>query len=452
MIENREFRGYWWLPENPDKKVGGVATFTPNNWVKLHIFSELEIGVKDFRPEIILGVTTTGKRVTLRYCSKNNFSFISKDVVATPVEYIAKEIFLGEHFKNSNIQFDSIEACFPLLQEWMNITGVTCSGSIINDPPKKIRSEDNFNIDYEFPESIVSEIENKLLELKIKTNIKPKRIGGAKIDENAIVKISAKVEKFSFDEGIEYIYTFQDFLRLATRKIMTPIWIKGKIEKPGDKKPKGIDIYFPLRGGVNIPKHLHPEKANFMLYDISDQFDSTMKKWYQKAEELKPLYNLYFEFFHNPNLYPRNKFLSLTQALEAYYRVEHGEKYITDDEFYDGYYEQLCDNIPNDLPSDFKSHLKDGTFKYANEFSLKNKLKKILEKYGSVFSKLPLDIKSEIDTLVNTRNYLIHYDKDIDNYDTSRIPEFTNILGLIIEVILLREIRIPKEKIIESLS
>jgi len=415
MIEEKEFKGYWWLLENPEKRVGGIATFSPDN-IKLETFSELKIREKDFGPKIILGFTTEGKKITLRHCQKKGFKITGKmtgnEEVATPEIYFAEEIFVGEHFEREEIYLDSIEASFPLLQEWMKITGVNYSGSIMDDLPKKISPEDNFNIDYKFPESITSEIQDGLLELKIRSNIKPKRTGGAKIDENAIVKISPKKEKFTFGEGIEYIYTFQDFLRLATRKILTPLWIKGKIEKSEEEKPKEIDIYFPLEGETNIPQHLHPNRVNFMFDNISDQFDSTMNKWYQKAEELKPLYHLYFEIFHNPYLYPRNRFLSLIQALEAYYQVEHDGEY---------------------LP-------------------LKNKLKTILEEYESIFSKLPLDIKSKIDGLVDTRNYLVHHDENIDNVNTDRLPEYSWMLRSIIETVLLKEIDIPEEQIVERLS
>jgi len=208
-----------------------------------------------------------------------------------------------------------------------------------------------------------------------------------------------------------------------------------------EDNPEIIEKYY--KKGFHALKVILTEKN----YD-----DTLYYPFYKKAEELKPLYHLYFEIFHNPNLYPRNKFLSLTQALEAYFRIEHDEKYISDDEYHEGYYKQLCKNIPENLPNDFKSHLKKGTFYYANEFSLRKKLKTILDEHESIFSNIPGDIKSEIDTLVNTRNYLIHHDESITDCDTSRIPEFSKILKLIIETILLRQIEIPKKQIIRSLS
>ncbi|MFP4001229.1 MAG: HEPN domain-containing protein [Thermoplasmata archaeon] len=454
MINEKEYRGYWWLPEDPDNKVGGILNFSPKKRkINLQIFSALKPKKKNFNPSIILGQTIQGKNITLRNCVKGSFSMKFGDYVAMPVEYRASEIFAGEHFYDVEIEIEKIRAGFPLLQKWSQITGVKHLTDFFEQHTMNSDSKDTFDLCYEIPESIEVELSDIIFELKIKPNTNLKRIGEVSIEEKAFIEISSKEGSISFNDLIQKIYVFQDFLKLATNKNLHPSWIQGSINQSSKSKLNWIKIYFPFTSDLNIPDRLHPNNVNFMFKDISDRFSSVISRWYEKAIELRPLFTSYFEIGHNENLYQRNFFLTLVQAIESYYRSEYDNKYLPDDKFEEGYYDQLCKNIPEKLSGGFKDHLKKGPFLHANEYSLRKKLSKILEEHESIFSSLDKKISPEIKYIVGTRNYLIHHDESTKNVAMDRLPEFIEILELIIQVILLRKIiRLSKDQIINRLN
>jgi hypothetical protein len=75
MFDEIIYNGLWWLPENPDKRIPGQLHITPYD--KSHIELQGEFSNKkqlsmDFNPNIILGLSTNGKCITLEKCILTN--------------------------------------------------------------------------------------------------------------------------------------------------------------------------------------------------------------------------------------------------------------------------------------------------------------------------------------------------------------------------------------------
>ena len=65
-----KYRGVWWLPENPKNQLTGELTYDRDEGISLELvgsFRPLETigGNEAFQVEVILGITTDGKRCTL---------------------------------------------------------------------------------------------------------------------------------------------------------------------------------------------------------------------------------------------------------------------------------------------------------------------------------------------------------------------------------------------------
>jgi hypothetical protein len=69
MLDSFEYSGEWWLPENPEKKVHGKLNYNPRARSILILD-----GALSEKPEagtyykIILGISSNGKKMTLRKC------------------------------------------------------------------------------------------------------------------------------------------------------------------------------------------------------------------------------------------------------------------------------------------------------------------------------------------------------------------------------------------------
>ena len=80
MIDEKEYRGYWWIPENSEHTVGGVAKFTPDDGVSLELFSPLNEDPEYIDSRTVLkydyihGHTINDEQITLKDCTRSSYS------------------------------------------------------------------------------------------------------------------------------------------------------------------------------------------------------------------------------------------------------------------------------------------------------------------------------------------------------------------------------------------
>jgi ApeA N-terminal domain 1 len=154
----------------------------------------------------------------------------------------------------------------------------------------------------------------------------------------------------------------------------------------------------------------------FTLPTIESNFAKCIQSWIKKYELLEPAINLYFSVLYNPSNYAEVKFLSLTQAIETYHRRLFDEKYQNDDIYRAGLYSDLIKVLPKELDSDFKKSL-EGRLKYGNEYSLRTRLRKVVESITDILDFSFVQLKQErtvfINRVVDTRNYWTHYSSEL---------------------------------------
>jgi hypothetical protein len=120
-MERFDYKGFWWLPDNPDEKLAGICSFTPTEGGDLELIGDFSTLV-DFHtsnePLIILGSTLDGE-VTLYNCFLRK-----KQKKHGGVEislYCVNLIFSGVHFYSDlEIKFKSISIHYSLMNAWVN--------------------------------------------------------------------------------------------------------------------------------------------------------------------------------------------------------------------------------------------------------------------------------------------------------------------------------------------
>ena len=101
MNEKFEYQGYWWLPGADEDKVPGILKFDPGNRATLDLLGSLKglKGVIDPRePEILLGLSSDGKLVTLKDCGRTGVPplerfFRESDEPSSTSYLVAEELF-----------------------------------------------------------------------------------------------------------------------------------------------------------------------------------------------------------------------------------------------------------------------------------------------------------------------------------------------------------------------
>jgi len=162
MIKEFEYDGIWWLPDNPRKQVSGTLRFTPDAGAVLDLigsFKDIKDMNKTLDPEVILGVSSNGKNITLHKCFENKLSLSIPGLLTS--SFYANLVFIGAHFQDLKyIKFKSISVHYLYLDEWVNISGFDI---------KPLRKEKEVIIKYKQPEPFQANIND---EFKVLINFK----------------------------------------------------------------------------------------------------------------------------------------------------------------------------------------------------------------------------------------------------------------------------------------
>jgi len=121
-VEEFEYSGDWWLPEDPDNEISGTLTYSSQSGAHLALIGSFK-DPKNFRTmglfarhPIILGITTTGKEVTLYRCSESEINRTMGGIVVS--KYRAVITIVGCHFSRvEDITFRSLALSYTHLAQ-----------------------------------------------------------------------------------------------------------------------------------------------------------------------------------------------------------------------------------------------------------------------------------------------------------------------------------------------
>src|SRR5660398_165070 len=356
IMDQFEYEGSWWLPENPVYKISGTLKFHPIEGAYLELIGAFKKFI-DFKtllePKIILGNTSDGI-ITLYDCFENRSSFAG---LFTSSFYV-NVIFKGHHFeKEEDIIFNNLSINYSHLEEWTKI-----SGFIIYPDTDESHRTKNVDVFYTYPQKVEAKLENLNISLDYDFSLNMKGIEEYHLKQITFIKMEPD-KPIHYNEFQNNICChIQNFLSLAMGKAIYPLIIKGenascKKESPdGSVKFKKISIFYSMNRLPDWSKQINRKEMFFQFEDISDNFEKYLNNWMKKSEILKPVYGLYFGTLYNPTMYHEHKFLSLIQAIESYHRRVHDGKYVSEDE-YAKIYEQLINAIPDLSNKDLKESL-----------------------------------------------------------------------------------------------
>ncbi len=459
-MEPFDLSGVWWLPDNPKNQIAGNLKFSPEAGAHLELIGSFK-NPADLRvldnsvfssPPIILGITLNGKLVTLYKCFEKSFGLSLPGL--TKSIFIASFVFIGCHFqKEEAILFNEVSINYSNLDDWISISGISQQTEF--DQGGRLAK---MTLEYKPPTEISAGIQDFVIKLSFTLNVQSEIGKSINLKQTTLINIkpSKSLGLLSFMEGI--FRNVRDFISLAIGQATHINAILGKSDSCITRLPGGevifneIQIFLRTRGFNGHVSKIDSDEMLFMYRDISEKFDFYLKNWIDKAVLLEPVYQLYFGTFYNPSMYLTHEFLSLAQALETYHRRTLGGKYIPDED-YEPQYSDFIDVIKRDTCPDFRESLK-AKMMYLNEYSLRRRLKDIIEKYGSCTSVYLRNVETFVLDVCNTRNYLTHYDEKLNPLAKSGHELFWLVqkMKTALEICLLSEMGMSADKITGLLS
>jgi hypothetical protein len=167
-----------------------------------------------------------------------------------------------------------------------------------------------------------------------------------------------------------------------------------------------MKIYYSSISFAEQPPKIHWHMMLFRFPEVKETFDEIISKWLEAYEVIAPALGLYFSTKNNAHRYLDSQFLSLAQGIETYNRRTCTETQMPEAEF-----EHFREQIIESCEEEKRDWLR-GRLLFANELSLSQRLKKTMAPFKKHIGNSDTRDKL-IRKIVDTRNYLTHYDESL---------------------------------------
>lgn len=406
-----EFRytGKWWLSSNPAIQIPGTLRFSQDDGAILELDGSFAEGPEIngiCNPAIVNGISSDGKAITLHRCLGKHWTrsndFVHGRAFETTTLH-AHNVFVGVHFNSEEeIKFNHLRVRYSYLDAWLGISGFSFEDN---------RTEQLLR--YRKPDSITVRIDDNLtLHIAFEASWSPYSVTEPRISQRAWLFIVPSRET-SFGELIQIVHRIGVLLSLATGESIYPADIRGQTELA--KVTRGDYTFYEDVGAfyqlASTPKQKLTVSFEPMLsyQTVANRFEYMLRNWFRKAEQLEPVYELYFVSVYGRQMYQAQKFLCLIQALESYHR-----RMVNNRELPKKDHNKRIEEIMRDVPSEYQDWLR-GKLNYSNEPTLRRRLEELLNRFPTTVSSLIKGTQAFIFKVCDTRNYLTHYDPKLKN-------------------------------------
>lgn len=407
LSEKKEKAGYFWLPNASENKLPGTLHISEAGEIRLEVVGDKIIALNaggDIKR--VVGVIEDSGWVTFDECLCSNSSTsypsgISKSTIHANFAFIGAGYDGNEEVKFSKFNF-SVEG----LDEWLGISGIKVEHS---------QDYKSASIHYIPPEKIGLQLPNGMgLEFIFGWTLPGFPIvSEAKITQKAYVSLTSESLR-SIDDYLDIAFKVNNFLCFATDKTVSLDSVTGYSSEitresgNGEKHEVPITVYYESNPYSEVkPKVLWHEML-FRYGHVADELEKILANWFANYQISEPAFNLYFASKSGAHKYLEGRFLSLAQGIETLHRRNSSDTFMPEGEF-----NNFVTLISKSCPIDKKEWL-DSKLRYANELPLRQRIKQMIEPFKELFGSTS-DSKNFIGKVLDTRNFLTHYDPRLEN-------------------------------------
>ncbi|MBS3913790.1 MAG: hypothetical protein KG003_04785 [Bacteroidetes bacterium] len=443
MDTKQTFKGHWFLPDYPESQLTGTLTFDPEMGIELELLGIFE-NVKrlaDHEPEIILGFTSNGKKITLYRCfaTSRTSSFLGMETTTYKIIYLLK----GAHFETpTSLQFHSLRASVHNLGPWIDITGF-----------RTVKFDDKLKqglVEYEIPPAIeFTTMDSILGKLDFDVSYPISRYTNkVELEQTSTVVFKSELA-VPFKDMMGYYFHFQDFLTLAAFEATFPLSIELvnnclKDKVLGTERTPLIEVYFKHSIRFSDKKPKISRQFLFNYKDIETNFTKIIGKWFSIKALSKPVVGLLLDGFYNSGSFSENNFLNTAQGVETFHR-----RFRNNRVFSKADYKKRMNAIIDSVDSEYKEWLK-AKLQFGYEPTLHQRLEELIEEQSNeTIAKIVSDKDQFIRDVKNSRNYYIHYNPELKKkaLDVSDLYYINEKLRIILTCSLLSEVGFTQEQI-----
>lgn len=411
--------GTFWLPPFTEE-VSGVLSISNERGIVLEVAQSVSPEniaaiASQFNPnsdtflDRIAGHVQEYGFVVLEGCqSKTDSLNLNLGVLQTSRVIWAERIFTGFPQPQKEIPpFNTFKFSIEGIDEWVGISGIDVIGGIYNYEllTTTILSKPPEIISFNLINGMRLEI---MFDMRRTSSQSPIERG---VTQKAYFKLVSEDPK-GFNEFFDVVrkivgllcFTINETVSLDSMSVTSDELIQNIGD--GSARPATINIYDPSVFLAKDRPEIRADKMLFRFADIRDGAENMINKWIENYEEYTTAFDLYFLAQVKTPLSWSVKFLSLVQGLEAYHRTKSDEKYMEDDEF-----REIRKKVIKQFPKKDRNWF-GAKLNYANQLTLKDRMKKMIAPFEKYIGERETQL---IDYIVDTRNYLTHYDSKLES-------------------------------------
>ncbi len=306
-MESFEDRGYWWLPEDPERKLAGILSFSQEEGGKLELWGTLG-GANDFSfrtHSLVLGEAVNHRTVTLADCFTKNINSSGSNDFA---EYRVHAVYDGIHAGNeSDLLFDQVQFGLSYLNEWLN-----------NRTLRPHRTDEEIGVHHIRVPDLSVDVDD--------FNIKIRQMASASYGKPTS----------TINEEAAFWVTFPDPLSVeaVVSEYALPLQYLVNL---GTGEPNFFTSFHLIKSSAkNYPVKLWYSQTNFaertddrlssheMIFDCSvirDEMEEKLRLWMKAYGDIREVMKLFAREHSTTSLTLELQLTTIAQALETYHRV-----------------------------------------------------------------------------------------------------------------------------------
>ena len=436
--------GKFWLPSASEKEIPGTLTISDGGKIELEVMGLFDETVGRQNSETsksgefkrIVGHIEKHGLVTLDGCFYKKrplfASGISKSLLHVRKALLGVAYDDTEPILSKTLQF-SVEG----IDEWVDLSGINVDYQ--DEKPTAV-------ITYAPPEKVSLNLNNgmKLLISFSWTLPGLPHVTEAKITQKTYFNLVSQQER-PLTDFTSIAHKLTTFLCFAIDKTVCINLITATLnaiprdtdnQDADNREPKLVSIplyYESLPYTKEVPKVERLDML-FRYPEIQTRAEEIINNWLEAYDKIEPALNLYFGVTTGGLRYLDAKVLALAQGLESYHRRTSDETRMDQANF-----RNLIQTLREPCPEEHRKWLSE-RLKYGNELSLRERIQRIIEPFKQFIGDKNQRAKL-IRSIVDTRNYLTHYDESLK----SRAASGEELIHLYLKMEAIFQLRILQE-------
>lgn len=419
--------GYFWAPDNPSEKLPGTISISDGGVIELEIVTPFV----DKREELgnlkrIVGEIHDEGYVTLDDCSMKFSDFtesVQRDGIVQSTRCViqANIAFIGIAYVQGEIPvFDGLTFSVEGIDEWVGISGIEINrGNMLNPTIVSCKEPRAIKLNLDQGMKLYIEFQLSFPPIDRRRNRRDKTADDiafqkeTKITQKTYFRLISEhpLELDAFTSVMDKIVGLLRFALGAIVRVDT-VWATSEDSRDNlgseMQSRRLIQTYYPSQPSCRDMRGVHQSTMLFGFEEMKDDAEDKINKWIQAYDKIAPTFNLFFFAQLGSQINLEAKFLAMIQGLEVFHRRTSDKTRMPDTEF-----RALLDSFVKFCPEGKRTWLQE-KLQYGNELSLRSRLKSIVEPFKEFFGDKKTLVEL-INSVVNTRHYLTHYDLSLES-------------------------------------